>query len=424
MPWLHVIPLLLLLLPLDIAVAEDRPNGQSICDFYAKQRYGESNSTTQLRLMQGIVAYAYAGGSAVGSGKDKTASTGIFNHGQYDGRDVYLRSWFDGSKPVTNLNGEAFGVDWLDGGGTEPLTAFLNGSTETAEIKQGSNQEKMFNRWYLTFGKLYGCSRASSFLEKSFVPPTPAYVHKYMNLNQTHIGYFIDQLIVASKHHGFSDKDAKTLSTFMNARYNTRCAPPQNGELYSICIAEECPLAAPEAQCEAYVNVQQYGLKSAVPSTTETLRLPPSITSGPTSTHSDSLSSPGLSAGAIAGISIGAAAVILLAVAICLFIFRRRQPTKTENTPAVSHTGAEAYYAYPPHSPGRPNPHDSYYSQNPHDSYMVSSHGSPSPGWVPWKTPQHPPQELGADVPEVTPRTITSPIFRDGDGAGSGNAPT
>lgn len=52
-----------------------------------------------------------------------------------------------------------------------------------------------------------------------------------MDLDEVQIGYFIAQLIAASKYHGFSDADAATLSTLMNARYNNRCSPPNRGQL-------------------------------------------------------------------------------------------------------------------------------------------------------------------------------------------------
>jgi hypothetical protein len=93
MLWKRVVALFLVLSKREV-IAE-RPSDQSICDYYAVQRYGESNTTTQLRLMQAIVAYAYAGGSILPYAVDN--STGIFNHGKFNGHDVYLRPWFDGS---------------------------------------------------------------------------------------------------------------------------------------------------------------------------------------------------------------------------------------------------------------------------------------------------------------------------------------
>ncbi|KAM5520455.1 hypothetical protein FOXYSP1_14345 [Fusarium oxysporum f. sp. phaseoli] len=333
MLWNYISPLLLSLLRREVLA--DRPPNQSVCDYYAAQRYGESNSTTQLRLMQSIVAYAYAGGSSLPHAESN--STGIFNHGQFEGQNVYLRPWFDGSNATTNLNEQAVVVDWLDGGGTAPLIAFLNGSTATAEIKNGTNQYKLFSHWYYVFGKIYGCSHVKEFLETSFTPLTPAYVHKFMNLNQTHIGYFIDQFITASKYYGFSDTDAATLSTFMNARYNIRCSPPVDGQLYAICLAKDCPLAAPDAECDMYSSIPPYGVNNtAIPSGTGTTVLPTTLgssassssslaaTSGATSTAAASGSSSSLSGGAIAGIAIGAVVVSLLAVGVWMF-FRHQQ---------------------------------------------------------------------------------------------------
>ncbi|KAM4065792.1 hypothetical protein HRG_011588 [Hirsutella rhossiliensis] len=357
----HVFLLPLLLL-LGSQVLAERPSDQSICDYYASQRFGGNNSTTQLRLMQGIVAYAYAGGSTVPFAEEN--STGIFNPGRFNDRDVFLRPWFNGSKATTNLNDHAVGVDWLDGGGTAPLIAFLNGSTATAEIKSGTNQDTLFSHWYVAFGKIYGCSRVKNFLENTFTPLTPAYVHKYMDLNQTHIGYFIDQLITASKYYGFSDTDAATLSTYMNARYNTRCSPPIDGQLYSICLAKDCPLAAPNAQCDVYPNVQPYGVQgSGAPSGTEAPILPTTpASSGSVSTPAASGSSSSLSGGAIAGISIGATVVVLLAAGMFLF-FRRQQQAKVERVPAISQTGDGASYAFPPPSIDRSNLDDGCYSR-------------------------------------------------------------
>lgn len=75
--------------------AADRPDGTSICDYYAQQQYQANNVTTQLKLMSSIVAYAYAGGKTVSNPLQN--STGIFNVGAYDDTLVYLRPWFDGT---------------------------------------------------------------------------------------------------------------------------------------------------------------------------------------------------------------------------------------------------------------------------------------------------------------------------------------
>lgn len=195
-----------------------------------------------------------------------------------------------------------------------------------------------------------------------------------MNLNQTHVGYFINQLTVASKYFGFSDEDAETLETFMNARYNVRCAPEVNGQLYSICFAEECPLAAPNPDCEAYTNLKPNAPSNGTGST-GTSSIDTAASKTPSSTSSDSEatssgtaapeSSPVLSSGAIAGIAIGGAAVLLLAFGMWLY-FRRRN-ARPELVPVpVSSTAGHL-------SPASSHP---YYSPRP-DSNFVSS-GVPS----------------------------------------------
>jgi hypothetical protein len=72
-----------------------RSGNESICDYYATQRYGGNNSTTQLLLVQSIVTLAYAGGAGLPNPPDD--SSGIFNRARFKGLDVYLRPWFDGS---------------------------------------------------------------------------------------------------------------------------------------------------------------------------------------------------------------------------------------------------------------------------------------------------------------------------------------
>lgn len=156
MSWKRVAAVLLL--AAGRATLAQRAGNESICDYYAAQRYGENNSTTQLLLVQSIVTLAYAGSAGLPNAPDD--STGIFNKGHFDGIDVYLRPWFDGSSkdielvPVgctltnhgrrveatTNLNNQPVGIDWLDGGATGPLLSFLNGSSNTVDIDKSTNQ--------------------------------------------------------------------------------------------------------------------------------------------------------------------------------------------------------------------------------------------------------------------------------------------
>ncbi|KAJ6789509.1 hypothetical protein PWT90_07169 [Aphanocladium album] len=350
-----------------LAIAHaQRPSSQSICDYYATKRYGANNVTTQQLLMQSIVSLAYAGGSELSD--PPGGSNGIFNHGQFKGQNVFLRPWFDGSKPTTNLNDQPVGVDWLDGGGTQPLIDFITGKSSAVALTNQTNQNRLFNHWFIAFGYTYGCSLVNKFPRTgSSSPVGVAYTHKYMNLNHTDVGYFINQLTLASKYFGFSDEDAGTLETFMNARYNVRCAPSINGQLYSICLADECPLAAPSPDCNAYLNLQPNSAanSTASPSSSSTSTTTSFTTSGSSSSGSSSSpaasSGAALSGGAIAGIAIGGAAVLLLAFG--MWLYHRRQKAKPTLVPVPVTASGHA-------SPASTNP---YYGSFPDSNIGPSS---------------------------------------------------
>lgn len=188
-----------------------------------------------------------------------------------------------------------------------------------------------------------------------------------MDLNSTDLGHFIDQFTKATEAYGFSAGDAQTLSNDLNSNYNVRCAPPvtlnpKNGQvLLSLCQDPSCPLAFPNADCAAYVNLSASGVPGAAssgsPSATPTefqfTTISPTATStsSASSTPAASTTSAVLSPGAIAGIAIGGAAVLLFALIALMFLFRkRRSPPPQQFTPAVSSYGGTSIpgFADPP----------------------------------------------------------------------------
>lgn len=117
-----------------VALAQ-RSGNESICDYYATQRYGGNNSTTQLLLVQSIVTLAYAGSAGLPNPPDN--SSGIFNQGLFNGMDVYLRPWFDGSSksfPLSRVSCNLF--DYVPSGLT---TTTLNRSDNESEQSAGGH---------------------------------------------------------------------------------------------------------------------------------------------------------------------------------------------------------------------------------------------------------------------------------------------
>ncbi|CAD6581989.1 MAG: hypothetical protein ASARMPRED_000751 [Alectoria sarmentosa] len=326
--------------------------------------YGASNSQTQYQLVQHIVALAF-GGAPSSDTNISSDITGILNPGTFQDLSVDLAPWFNGIIDSTNLNNQAVGINWLDDGGLDPLHSYLNGSTSNVILTNTTNQYRLFAHFFEAFSNIFGCS------DPPAQPPSSsgsssslslAYVHKYMNLNYTDLGHFINQLSMATTNYGFSDQDSQTLNTDLNGLYNVRCAPPvtehsaQGPQLLSLCQADTCPLAVPDADCAAYVNLTANGIVAGVSSSqdstataTATPFIPTTIsfTSAPasststeptsTATHSSTTSSKAtLSPGAIAGIVIGGAAVLLAAVVALVFLLRRRRPVQQMSYPTTS----------------------------------------------------------------------------------------
>ncbi|RDW85948.1 hypothetical protein BP5796_04273 [Coleophoma crateriformis] len=378
---------LALVATLGLSLAQ-RPSTASTCDYYAEQLYGTNTSDTQHKLIESIVSLAFGGGSTVPN--VSTSLTGIFNPGSFQSLNVDLRPWFDGSLASTNLNNQGVGVDWLDGGGAAPLHEFLNGTTSSVILSNTTNQYELFTHFFSAFSHIFGCSLPQSSSSKSGQSTSLAYVHKYMNLNYTDLGHFIDQLTLSTQHFGFSDQDAQTFSTSLNSRYNVRCAPPLNGQLLSLCQASNCPLAEPSPDCNAYTDLTAEGTTSAGASSTPgptvatttytlpTLGASTSATPTPSATSTQKASSSTLTAGPIAGIAIGGAAVLLFIIFLIFFFRRRSKKAHIEPftpTPVYSSPSAPSYS----------NPHASYLS----GSTVLSPYTGPTIAEM--ESPGHPP---------------------------------
>ncbi|KFY40146.1 hypothetical protein V494_03619 [Pseudogymnoascus sp. VKM F-4513 (FW-928)] len=324
-------------------VIAQRPSSISICDYYTQVEYGSASGENQLKLIQGIVALAFAGPKSIPSKNVPKELTGILNPGVQGGHRVDLMPFFNGTLASTNLNNQPVGINWLDDGGLTPLSNYLSGKTKSVVLSNSTNEYRLFGHFYTSFSRIFECSLPPA------DPPTPggslnlAYAHKFMSLNFDEVAYFIDQLTRAAEFYGFSKADAQALNTRMNSLYNSRCAPPvtfnsqKDPQLLSLCQDPSCPLAVPNSDCGAYANLSADGGGSSKPSSTTTSSTDPTAetTSNPTSTSTDSHK---LSAGGIAGATIGSIAGVALLAAV-LFFFRRRRHT-SQLKPQAQHNWA------------------------------------------------------------------------------------
>ncbi|OBT63717.1 hypothetical protein VE03_06191 [Pseudogymnoascus sp. 23342-1-I1] len=347
-------------------ILAERPSSISICDYYTQVKYGSASEENQLKLIEGIVALAFAGPKSIPSKNVPTELTGILNPGVQGGQPVDLMQFFNGTLASTNLNNQPVGINWLDDGGLTPLSDYLTNKTKSVVLSNSTNEYRLFGHFYTSFSRVFGCSLPPA------EPATPrgslnlAYVHKFMSLDFAEVAYFIDQLTRSAEFYGFSKADTQALNTRMNSLYNSRCAPAvtfnakSGPQLLSLCQDPSCPLAVPNSDCEAYANLTAEGAQSAGTGTTA------SSADSTTETSSNSAApsikgSHKLSGGGIAGAIIGSIAGISLLAAALFFMRRRLHATRLKPQTQQHWTGQEPVdYHSPqsdksnPFSPGTP----------------------------------------------------------------------
>ncbi|OBT66722.1 hypothetical protein VE03_03868 [Pseudogymnoascus sp. 23342-1-I1] len=364
-----------------VATAQ-RPSSTSICDYYTQVKYGSASEANQLKMMQSIVSLAFGGPGSISSDSIPVGLTGILNAGVHDGVAVNLLPFFNGSVRSTNLNNQAVSINWLDDGGIQPLVDFMTNKTDTVVLSDSTNEYRLFGHFYTAFAKIFGCSHPPvSPTAGAF--PNPAYVHKFMSLNFTEIGHFINQLTLSCQYNGFSATDSQSLALLMNSRYNTRCAPAfslnanEAAQLFSICQDPTCPLAVPNSDCDAYVNITEQGVSSSSSTSTSTPNPTNSDSSSAAAASSDSKA---LSTGGIAGVAIGGVALLAAIIAAIIYFRRKRRPKTPPPQPEVRWTGnSESFIGSPVPGQGYLSPqseHFSAYSPNTRDSYVSNPHMS------------------------------------------------
>ncbi|CAO1634875.1 unnamed protein product [Parajaminaea phylloscopi] len=216
----------------------------SVCDKYSMALFNSTNSTVQMQLLTALVNTALIGNLNLTGLGGKNEVSGILNNGTYNGTQVSLIKYFDGSLKSTNEGGSASAVNFLDGGGAAPLKE-LKAATDDS-----SRQYTLLTHLYQYFGQALKCSSQSANGEfKTYQGDTSmSKVHRFMNLNYIENSYFIQEVGKAATSFGVTAEDATAVGNTLNMLFNYRCSPaisfPSGANAsQSICLASSCPLA-------------------------------------------------------------------------------------------------------------------------------------------------------------------------------------
>jgi len=248
---------------LSVVAEAQRPSNTTICDYYTTALFKNNTAANQYALLAALVNTVVIGNYS--ESKTGSAVPGILANGTGDYAGVNLLPYFDGGLASSNRGGNAVAVNFLDGGGADPL-------------KQGkpandmnSNQYRLLTHLYQFFGTALGCSQQSnsSSAFPSYQGTASQYqVHRFMALNEKQNGYFISQVAAAAASFGVATSDIQAVGTLLTNVFNKRCTPPTTvipsagPQLQSICIAESCPVSE-NATCASYAAVVQPGVANA-----------------------------------------------------------------------------------------------------------------------------------------------------------------
>ncbi|GJN77158.1 hypothetical protein PLIIFM63780_000647 [Purpureocillium lilacinum] len=299
-----------------------RPSDTPICDYYTTALLKENNATNQATLLTLLVNTVVIGNYTMPN--TGVMVPGILAKGMQDGEEVNLLPYFSGGLNSTNKNGKAGVVNFLDGGGAEPLKKNMPANDNS------SRQYFLLTHLYQFFGSLLGCTMQGMTGFDAYMGRTSMYeVHKFMGLGKAEVDYFIAQVALAAQSFGVTDDDVKAVGEALNNAFNMRCAAPMavlktaRPQLQAICIADDCPKAK-NATCDAYAKVTEpQPVSSMMSSMTGSSTMMPTgtMTSGsmtgtmtPTGTATES-SVPTAGAGQV-GLNVAAAAAGILAFAL------------------------------------------------------------------------------------------------------------
>ena len=136
-----------------VSAQKNNSSKTSFCDKYSSALFHSTAADKQLTLLTLAVNSALIGNySNATAANAPVKPNGILNNGTYQGKPVSLLKYFDGSFASTNRNGKASSVNFLDGGGADPL------KQNKAANDTNTNQYMLITHLYSYFGTLLGCS--------------------------------------------------------------------------------------------------------------------------------------------------------------------------------------------------------------------------------------------------------------------------
>lgn len=290
---------------------------QSLCNKYTAALLKENTGANQYTLLTLLVNTAVIG-NYTGKGSPNADLPGSLNEvpgilapGMVDGSPVNLAKYFDGSLLSSNRGGQASSVNFLDGGGADPIIA-----DPTSSGKMGSNQYILLTHLYSYFGVLLGCTEYG---KDGF----PAYagsnsqgeVHQFMALDDAEVTYFIEQVGLAATSFGVTASDAMSAGKALTDAFGQRCSAPAEivpdtgKEPQAICQADDCPLAD-NAQCSAYIPVMEPVAAGSGPAPTGGMPPTTTPTMPTTSPFPGAATKPTAAAGMMAAAGVLAAALL------------------------------------------------------------------------------------------------------------------
>ncbi|KAJ3037418.1 hypothetical protein HDV00_001725 [Rhizophlyctis rosea] len=235
----------------------------SFCDKYTTALFTNNTGENQLKLMTVVVNTVVIGNWSA-TPTDKNVP-GILADFTANGKTYNLLKYFSGAGLTTNQGGNPAMVNFLDGGGADPLKIPQAANSNATS----SNQFNLLNHLYQGFGALLGCT-GSGF--PSYQGRLSMYeTHKFMNISKAENDYFISQVALAASAYGVTDADLAPVGSLLNTAFNNNCnttsplvpgsdlAPARQG----FCLGEGCT-------CDATNSTTKTPATTSAPSPTST----------------------------------------------------------------------------------------------------------------------------------------------------------